>query len=252
MPSIPDSRSKLKLAGKSVEFFSANGVVLSNQKWSESHTYSSGVGSYHNTSIGFIALPQVKSYAVENQEVWLRLENGQDLQCRYAGQTIPVTSGQRISVLAMAIRGQVYANLAIVNHATNRWHVIGDLDWLVDSQLFRKPSWLKTFLIATSGWFLIGLVAGFAITAGAPAMKAAINSPPVQVTSAFLIRVLPTLPGATDRGESLVAYMAFTAFFLLLVPPIYALWRHAKRYVRFEQTVETLSNHLGRLAQFVH
>jgi hypothetical protein len=248
MHEIPGDLRKLSLSNKRVEFFSANGIVVSNQKWSDSHTYSSGLGGYFNASSGYLSLPEIKSYAIQNQEIWLRMEDGKDIQCRYSGQSIPVTTGQKVSVIAMMFAGKSYFNIAIVNHSTNRWHAIGNIDWLVDTQFFRKPSWLATFLTAICGWLLIAAICMVALSGGGHTLKSFINSAPIQSLFAMLIRILPTLPGATDRGESLVFYMGVTALLLLLVPPVYSLRRHVRRYAKFKRTVASLTAHLHLIA----
>jgi len=249
MSVIPDHLRAFNLGGKAIEFSTADGIVVSNQKWSEAHTYSSGMGGGYNSSTGQLELPEIKSYSVENQEVWLRVEKtGKDVQCRYAGKTIPITSGQKVSVVTMTIKGYAGLNVALVNHSTDRWHSIVDLEWLVGKQFFRRPSLLRTFALTAGGWCLLGLVVA-GIAAAASQLMPTISQAQVKTFINMLLDILPTVPGVHSRRESIEAYTLFTVFSLILLPPIYSIWRHFRGHLRFTRAVGNLTARLNRLAQ---
>ncbi|HEX7646586.1 MAG TPA: hypothetical protein VF450_04155 [Noviherbaspirillum sp.] len=238
---------RFALAGKAVELLGYGGEIIANQRWSESKTSWAGLGSV-NRATGELRLPELLSQTTEQQEFWLRLKSGQDVQCRYSGRTIPVTSGQRVTVITLS-SGSVGMNVALVNHSTGYWHPMADLNWCVHACLFRSSSWLGTFVLAVAGWMAIGFAAAFCFTAGAPTMKAFIRSQPVQAFFGILIAALPTPPGAHDRGETLVLVIALFGFFLLVAPPLYALVRHRRRNTRFREIVDALTEHINQLAQ---
>lgn len=238
---------RFALAGKTVELNGFDGLVFANQRWTESKTTWSGRGSV-NRETGELRLPDLVSSTTEQQEFWLRLDSGLDVQCRYTGRIIPVTQGQRVTVIAMSI-GASAANMALVNHATGNWHPLIELDRGVHAWLTSRPSWLGTFFIAAFGWLLIGVAATFCGTVGAPTIKTFINGPTAQAFFAFLIAILPSAPGTHDRGETIVMVVALAGLVLLAAPLLYALGRHCRRYIRFRRVVGILEIRINQLAQ---
>jgi len=222
--------------------------VLSNQRWAESATYWAGLPPAVDKVTGRIHLPDLKTRITQNQEFWLRLDGGHDIQCRYAGRTIPVTAGQTVSLITLTAGDVGGVSVALMNHSTGQWYALIEPARIVHAYFYRRPSWIGTFARAVVVWLLLIALAIFCTTAGAPILKSIVTSHEAQSILGALITILPAPPGAHDRGETVVAIVAIAGLCLIVLPPVLALWRHGRRHIRFTLHVDTLTARLGQLA----
>ena len=248
MKAVPDALKRFKIAGKTVEFFSLDGSVLSNQKWSETHINQSGLGGYVNMTTGYVSVPQITSHVVTKQEIWLRLSNGKDVQCCYTGKTVPVTSGQNISVISMTAPGRDNVNVALVNHSTDGFHFISDVYWIASKYIFKRPSLLLSIFLTIVGWIVLYMTYSFFMMIDGAQLESQINSPPVQKILGQLIQIVPKLQGQDAKG-SLAFYLVWAVMSPLAIPPLYFLWRYISRYIRFRVVANKLSFRLKQLGQ---
>ena len=222
--------------------------MLSNQRWAESETYWAGLPPAVDKITGRIYLPDLKTRTTQNQEFWLRLDGGRDIQCRYAGRTIPVTTGQAVTLITLAVGDIAGVSIALANHSTGQWHALIEPSRVVHAYFYRRPSWLGTFARTAFVWLLLVLLGIFCTTVGAPMLKSILTSHEAQSILGALIAILPAPPEAHDRGETIVAIVAVIGLILIALPPLLALWRHGRRYIRFTRHVDTLTARLGQLA----
>jgi phosphotransferase system IIA component len=125
-----------------VEYFS--GTVVGSQKHTQTHVYSEGGGGLIGPIGGSIKAPQVKSYNTTRHDIFLRLQNGQEMNVFFPLDTISVREGHRITLLAVFRHGvELGCYARLFNHNTRLINnVLTNDAWLrlVNSKVTYPPA----------------------------------------------------------------------------------------------------------------
>ena len=241
--------SNFSVAGRACELTGFSGQVIANRRWSETHVESGGEGHFNPITFA-ITMPSIRSFAVDRQEFWIRLDSGQEVPCQFAGSTVPVTVGQSVRLIALRVSGQSVLQAALINRATNRWHLLCNIGDLVHQYLYRRASWAVAAAICLLGWITeVAVFAFLTLGPGAGAAKPALQSRAFQDAVGHVLDLLPSPPGAHDRGETLVFLFMLGGLALIAAPPIVALIRYVRRARRFQRYADQLAAQIGEFAR---
>lgn len=152
----------------------ADGVVVSQQKWSETEVYSSGGGGYVHQGTGVVHAPVISSVTSEQHEFWVREPDGSEVPVRLADAGFAVREGQRVKVAWGAKQGRSRGAFLIGrNYATDDSQAfIGNWwRWARSEGLVKAP--LLYRLLTTWLPLLLGLVAALVALAATLDTRAA-------------------------------------------------------------------------------
>lgn len=78
---------------------SYSGVVMSSQKWSETHVRSSGGGGYLHQGSGHVSAPTISSTVSSKHEFWIQTQDGQQVPVQLTDADFPLMPGQLITLV---------------------------------------------------------------------------------------------------------------------------------------------------------
>lgn len=139
--------SNFKVNKQEIEFYSFTGEVLSQNKYSETHVWSSGGGGHIGPRGGHVAASQAHSSVTTKQEFWLKLDDGTEKSVQLGGYDIPLRESQKISILMAQTEtseGAYYA--ALINHASGITHEILSASSILDKLIDFYPNAYKFIL----------------------------------------------------------------------------------------------------------
>jgi hypothetical protein len=147
-------------AGKEdIRFWSFTGEVISQNKYSETHVWSSGGGGHLGPRGGHVAAAQTHSSVTTKQEFWLKLDDGTEKSVQLGGYDIPLRESQKISILmAQTETSESAYYAALINHTSSKTHTILSADSILDNLIDFNPKPLDSFI-----WFLMKLIFPFAL-----------------------------------------------------------------------------------------
>jgi hypothetical protein len=142
-------------AGKEdIRFWSFTGEVISQNKYSETHVWSSGGGGHLGPRGGHVAAAQTHSSVTTKQEFWLKLDDGTEKSVQLGGYDIPLRESQKISILmAQTETSESAYYAALINHTSSKTHTILSADSILDKLIDFNPKPLRSFL-----WLLTKLI----------------------------------------------------------------------------------------------
>jgi hypothetical protein len=111
--------------GKTFEFKTRTGEVLSTNKISETHVSSSGGGGYVDPQYGGqVAAAQVSSTVTINHEFWIKEEDGNERAVQLYGD-IPLKVGQKVTLILCTLLGEEKGYYVVLyNHnAKKHWFI---------------------------------------------------------------------------------------------------------------------------------
>ncbi len=105
-----------KHRNKEVEFYKTTGVVLSQNKYSETHVSST---DGYVTSSGRVVSPKIHSNSVTKHELWIKTADGREISVQLSGVNIALREGQVITLLS-AGRTDLNTNyyVSLINHSS--------------------------------------------------------------------------------------------------------------------------------------
>lgn len=209
--------NNFKVNNDEIIFWSFTGVVLSQNKYSETRVWSSGGGGHVGPHGGHVAAAQTHSSATTKQEFWLKLDDGKEESINLSGYDIPIRESQKISVLMAQTKTSKSAYyVSLINHNSGVTHKINGAEELLTKLIDFYPNPFRAFL-----WFLAKLT--------------------------FLIATLVYLNVNKNVGSGLYQYMAI----VLIIGIIYILIRglitvFTDRSAKF---VKPLLEHIAKLTE---
>lgn len=135
-------------AGKEdIRFWSFTGEVISQNKYSETHVWSSGGGGNIGPRGGHLAAAQTHSSVTTKQEFWLKLDDGTEKSVQLGGYDIPLRESQKISILmAQTETSESAYYAALINHASGITHEILSASSILDKLINFYPNAYKSIL----------------------------------------------------------------------------------------------------------
>ncbi|MDI1299550.1 hypothetical protein [Methylotenera sp.] len=114
--------------GKTFEFWTKTGEVLSTNKVSETHVSSSGGGGHVDPQYGgHVAAAQVSSTVTINHEFWIKEEDGTERAVQLYDNDIPLKVGQKITLIAGKLLGAEKGYYVVLyNHNAKKHWIISD------------------------------------------------------------------------------------------------------------------------------
>lgn len=132
-------------AGKEdIKFWSFTGEVISQNKYSETHVWSSGGGGNIGPRGGHVAAVQTHSSVTTKQDFWLKLDDGTEKSVQLGGYDIPLRERQKISILmAHTETSESAYYAALINHASGITHEILSASSILDKLIDFYPNAYK-------------------------------------------------------------------------------------------------------------
>jgi hypothetical protein len=110
-----------KWFGREFEFSKLTGIVISNNKFSETNV--SGGGN--------VTATQVHSSATTVHEFWVRDEAGKEHPINMRGIDVPLALGQKITLILSGFVGKNSYYVLLINHnADKHWHLFSGKDFV--------------------------------------------------------------------------------------------------------------------------
>lgn len=142
-----------KHKSKEIEFWSVTGVVLGQNKYSETHVSSSGGGGSVGPYGGHVSAPQIHSSTVTNHEFWIQQEDGTERCIQLSGHDIPLREGQKITLISAGLKEKDSGYFTILlNHAANKHWYLNNGNDLNRKLKIDQMSGKSLFLAGGLGW----------------------------------------------------------------------------------------------------
>lgn len=152
--------------GKTLEFRSITGTVLDTSTRSETHISGGGGGGYIDRNGGRIDSISIRSHNTTHQEFWIKTEDGMEKSVNISNGSVPLRTGQLITLIAAEQKGQNegwYAS--VINHNANQFSFVCDgasLNDLMKLEVFPKhflligfALWAGLAIAFHDGWLAI-------------------------------------------------------------------------------------------------
>ncbi len=145
----PGGMDQFEYRGKKLVVWSESGVVLSASKHSVTNVGSYGGGGWVGPQGGTVAAPTIVSTTTTKQEIWIRLDDGQEKAIKLSGLDVSVREGQRVTfIAAKPERAEIGFWVTLVNHAANEQRQLTNLKEIDrKGKLGGNPVWRWTDLI---------------------------------------------------------------------------------------------------------
>lgn len=146
--------NNFKVNNDEIIFLSFTGVVLSQNKYSETRVWSSGGGGHVGPHGGHVAPAQTHSSATTKQEFWLKLDDGKEKSINLSGYDIPIRGSQKISVLMAQTKTSTSAYyVTLLNYASGTTHTILGAESILEKLINFYPNPFISLM-----WFLMKLI----------------------------------------------------------------------------------------------
>jgi len=113
----------ISLGKREVSLRTLTGVVAGEKKWSSTEVSGSGGGGYLQNGQGHIDQIKIKSTTTEHQEIFVRLESGQENPLQFQDASLSIREGHDVSILQGGTRASPPAMIALHNHTTRKSNV---------------------------------------------------------------------------------------------------------------------------------
>lgn len=138
-----------------LNFSSVRGTVLDQHKYSETHVVSSGGGGNIVQGSGYVAAPNVSSYAVTKHDLLFTDDSGTRHSFQMRELHIPIVTGDEITVFYAANKSGDSLPALLVNHSAKRYWYLAP----VNDQLTLAGYHGTKYVNAEAAAFIISFIA---------------------------------------------------------------------------------------------
>lgn len=154
----------MNINGHTVTLHTHTWQVIEQQTWNKTELAVSSARTYIGPYGAYVQIPQPTSRVSEQQEVWLRDEQGKEMPLRLNNGGIPVRAGHRVTISGIGAHGQAWLVEVRNKDTGHRKKMIASWGHLLHhAGVLPRPSWLdlsssakgaRILAFSTMAWLL--------------------------------------------------------------------------------------------------